>query len=152
MTYRYVDEKRLRIAQIVLLFVAVAWGVDYIITPHSELPPSLLVVEAAAPLPVWGLGFLIFGLMGIAGELWMEFGRHHPVLHTPKVPAICRAENRWWPSFTAHAVLIGLFSAVAMGQALVLVLDWHLWGLRGPVMLGAFAVGNWVFMKRRRDV
>lgn len=152
MTYKYVDSDRLRVAQIVLLSVAVTWGVDYLITPDSAITASLTVVERAMPLPVWGCLFLFFGCMGLLGEVWMEVGRHHPRPHDANIPALRRAENRWWPSYTAHTALLALYAGLGAGYALELFINSHLYGCRAPVLMGAFAVGHWVFMNRRKNV
>jgi hypothetical protein len=151
MTYRFVDEKRLRFAQLVLLALAVVWGFDYFIQP-IEAAVTLTVVEKAAPLPAWGFAFLFFGAMGLIGELWMETGRHHPNPHNPDVRPIWRAENRWWPSFIAHAALLSLYTAVGFGYVLEMATNWHLWGVRSPFAMFSFAVGHWVFMRRRKNV
>lgn len=151
MTYRWVDEKRLRIAQLVLLGVGVSWGIDYLITPDDQIAAALTVVERAFPIYVWGYAFLTFGIIGYLGELWMEIAAHHPALAQPHTPMPFRTENRWWPSFTAHCALLALYAAVGAGYAIELVINHHLYGFRAPVLMWAFAVGHWVFMKRRQN-
>jgi hypothetical protein len=151
MTYRYVDPDRMRWAQIVLLCLAVIWGTDYLITPNWAIAPSLTVVESAFPIPVWGAVFLFGGVMGLVGELWLEIGRNHTPPRRPP-PLLCRAENRWWVSFTAHAGLCSLYTSVGVGYALDLLQSWHVWGCRAPALMFAFAFGHWVFMSRRKDV
>lgn len=149
MTYRYVPEVKLRWGQILLLVLAVAWGLDYLITPDWAITPSLSVVEAALPIPVWGFLFLASGITGLAGELWIELGRHKPPPKRP-IPVLCKAENRWWPSYTAHTILCALYAAVGVGYLLNLVVSWHVWGFRSCLIMWVIAFGHFVFMSRGR--
>lgn len=149
MTYRYISEEKLRWGQIALLVLAILWGIDYLITPHWAIAPALSVIEAALPIPIWGTLFLTFGITGLIGELWLEMGRHKPPPRHP-VPFICRTENRWWPSYTAHALLCALYATVGVGYLLELVVSWHVWGFRACAMMWMIAYGHWVFMARRR--
>lgn len=146
MTYRFVDPDRLRAAQIVLLFLAVVWGLDYLITPDWAIAPAMSVVEQAMPIPVWGAAFLTFGVLGLLGELWMELGRYRPPHHMRAFP-----ESRWWVSYLSHAALLMLYATVGVGYALELVVNSHIWGCRAPLMMWAIAFGHWVFMSRRKN-
>lgn len=150
MTYKYVSERKLRWGQIALLVLACFFGTDYLITPDWAVAPSLSVVEAALPLPVWGWLFLTFGAIGLIGENWIELGRHKPPPQKP-LRGICQAENRWWPSYLAHSMLCAMYATLGLGYALELVTSWHLWGFRAPALMWMIAYGHFVFIGRRRN-
>lgn len=150
MTYKYVSEQKLRYGQIAMLVLAVLFGIDYLITPDWAIGPALSVVEDALPIPVWGFGFLSFGVVGLAGELWIELGRHKPPPRRP-IPVMCRSENRWWPSYIAHSMLCAMYATVGFGYFLNLLLAWHVWGFRACAMMWMIAYGHFVFIGRRRN-
>jgi len=144
--YRWVSDDRLRLAQIALLTLACIWGADYLITQPKG---SLDYVEHVIPLNLCGVLFLFFGVMGIIGELWMELGRSQKA-SLVNIPFICHAQNRWWPSFAAHAGLCALYSALTAGYLAEMFVHWHLWGMRTPAVMFAFAAMHWAFTQRRR--
>ena len=77
----------------VLLAAALVRGLDYMLLPQ-EPPEILSVVEAAAPIWVWGLG-LVVGVL-LAGTGW---------------------PSRFWPgAIVGHAVLAGIYAALAAGM------------------------------------
>lgn len=144
--YQWASDDKLseRRAQVCLLILACIWGADYLMPQPRG---SLSTVEHVVPLQFLGGLFLIFGIMGIIGELWIEVGKaSKPV----KVPIICNAENRWWPSFTAHLALCGVYSALGFGYILEMIVDGHLWGGRAPAVMVAFASVHWVFAQKRK--
>lgn len=153
MTFENVDRDRdrLRITQIVILFLALCWGYDYLATPSGELTKSLTVVEQAAPIWVWGTAFLTFGTVGLLGEVWIEVGRRRPAFEYRRLGAL-RHENRWWPSYTAHSFLCALYVGVGVGYATNLVISQHLWGVRSPALMFSLAAVHWVFVNRRHNV
>lgn len=152
MTFEDVEGDRLRIAQLVILFLlALCWGYDYLATPSGELTKSLTVVEQAAPMWMWGTAFLTFGTVGLLGEVWIEVGRRRPAFEYRRLPPL-RHENRWWLSYTAHSVLCVLYVGVGVGYIANLVISHHLWGMRPPALMFALAAVHWVFVNRRQNV
>lgn len=139
--------ERLRVAQMFLLVLACLWGVDYMMEPPKT---SLYVAERMIiSLPLWGSFFLLFGLVGLLGEWWMEAGRNK----TPSdasVPYICQAENRWWPSFGAHAALCAMYASLGAGCVVEMTINRHWHGMRMVGGMATIAVGHWVFAQRRR--
>lgn len=109
---------------------------------------SLNKLEHVIPLVLCGLLFLSFGVMGIIGELWIEMGRTKPP--SESVPFWCRIENRWWPSFTAHGFLCAVYSALGAGYIVEMIVDTHLWGMRAPAVMFAFAAMHYVFAQKRK--
>lgn len=108
------------------------------------------MVESALPIPVWGFLFLSAGVLGLFGEVWIDLGRHKPAPKKP-IPAMCRAENRWWPSYLAHSMLCSLYATVGFGYLLNLVTGWHVWGFRSCLVMWMIAYGHFVFIGRRRN-
>lgn len=133
MTFEDVEGDRLRIARLVILFLALCWGYDYLATP------------------MWGTAFLTFGTVGLLGEVWIEVGRRRPAFEYRRLPPL-RHENRWWLSYTAHSVLCVLYVGVGVGYIANLVISHHLWGMRSPALMFALAAVHWVFVNRRQNV
>ncbi|AOE44374.1 hypothetical protein SEA_GHOBES_22 [Gordonia phage Ghobes] len=79
--------------QVGLFLAALYRGLDYV-TPPSESPESLSVVEKALALEVWGVVFLVLGVLGLAGLFWV------------KLPLTA----------VAHGFLVGLYLAFAVGS------------------------------------
>lgn len=166
MTYKWVPESHLRFFQIFLQGVAVGWGVDYIITPADKIGSALSVIERAFPLYVWGIFFIAAGSVGLLGELWLEYCRRsdrrrllgHTRRSSDNRPCVkqgrfmARQDVRGWPSYMAHAGLLALYSSLGLGYALNLIVEWHLWGLRAPLLMWALACAHWIYMQRRRSV
>jgi hypothetical protein len=142
-------EHRLRLAQICLLILACIWGADYLLNQPSA---SLDAVEHVLPLHLLGAMFLLFGVMGIIGELWMEIGNKDGDLSWSKMPYICTAENRWWPSFTAHLGLCGIYAGLGFAYIAEMLAGWHLWGGHDPALMFVLAAMHGVFVRRRRHV
>lgn len=166
MTYKWVPESHLKFFQIFLQGVAVGWGVDYIITPAYATGSALSVIERAFPLWVWGLFFITAGLVGLLGELWMEYCRRMERRRllgytrrksdqgccSEKARFMARERVRSWPSYLAHCGLLALYSSLGLGYALNLIVEWHLWGIRAPLLMWALACAHWIYMQRRRSV
>lgn len=135
------------IAQIVILLLACVFGTDYLIRPPTK---GLYIVEQLiGPLQPVGALFLFLGVMGLVGELWMEIGRRKAPPESP-VSYICRAKNRWWPSFTAHVGLCALYGGLTGGCVVEMVGNGHLYGLRIVSITLMFAVWHAFFAQRRR--
>jgi hypothetical protein len=135
------------IAQIVSLILACAYGVDYLIEPPRA---SLYTVEELiGPLPPWGAMFLVFGIMGLIGELWMEVGRKQPPV--PQIPYVCTAKNRWWPSFTAHVVLCAMYAGLAAGSVVEMIVNGHFYGARVVTLMIILTTWHAFFAQRRRN-
>lgn len=150
MTYRYVADRSLQIAQIALLATAVVRGANYLVTPPGS-SFTLWSIEDSAPLWVWGYTFIGFGMLGLLGEAWMGHGkwadgggRH---ARTPSWVA----QRRWIPSNIAHVGLILLYLAVAVSAAIGLFAREPFYGFVAPVELTGFALAHWVFASRRKD-
>lgn len=165
MTYKWIPQGHLRFFQIFLLCVAVGWGIDYLITPPWAIGTALSVIERAFPLWVWGVFFITAGCLGLLGELWMEHCRHVDQMrflgYTRRKEDQCclkqricltREDMRGWPSYLAHSGLLALYAALGLGYAINLVVEWHFWGLRAPMLMWAFAAAHWIYMQRRRSV
>lgn len=135
------------IAQIVVLLLACTLGADYLSNPPID---GLYIVERLiGPLPPWGAVFLFCGVMGLVGELWMEIGRKKSLPQEP-IGYICRARNRWWPSFTAHVILCALYAGLFFGCLAEMAVNSHLYGLRVTSVTLMFAVWHGFFAQRRR--
>lgn len=107
------------------------------------------MIEHVIPLTICGALFLLFGVMGLVGELWMELGRsQRPSLG---IPYVCYSENRWWPSFVAHACLCAIYMALTAGYMMEMVVHWHLWGMRHPAIMFAFAAMHYAFAQKRNQ-
>lgn len=136
MTWRLVRADALQFIQLYLLAAAAIRGIDYLLTPPGS-SAVLNTAEQAAPLWWWATAFITFGLVGLAGEWWMNFGV---------------SPRRWTLSYLAHAALAGLYAAVGVG-ALIDVLERHpLHGFRTPVEWLAIGLAHAVFVRRRERV
>ena len=147
MTFRGVSDEKLRYAQLFLFVLALLFGFDYLATPAGELTKSLTVVEAAFPIPVWGIAFLLFGTLGLLGELWIELGVAYSLKH-PHGPDWLQAGNRWVPTAVSHFALMVLYTGVGVGYVVNLIIAGHLWGARSPALMFLLAYGHLVFMNR----
>jgi len=135
-TWRLVRADALQFVQLYLLAAAVVRGVDYLLTPSGS-SKVLNFVEAAAPLWVWAVAFFAAGLLGLAGEWWMNFGV---------------SSLRWTASYAAHAALAGLYAAVGVGALIDVLERQPLYGFRTPIEWIAIAVAHAMFVKRRERV
>lgn len=136
MTWRLVRADALQAVQLFVLAVAVVRGVDYLLTPSGS-SVLLNTAERAAPLWLWAIAFMTAGAVGLAGEWWMSFGISHA---------------RWVTSFIAHAVLAGLYGAVALGALMDVMEREPFYGLRTPAEWLALAIVHSMFAKRRERV
>lgn len=136
MTWRLVRADALQFVQLFVLAVAVARGLDYLVSPSGS-SALLNTVERAAPLWSWAIAFMAAGAVGLAGEWWMSFGT---------------SQWRWAASFGAHAVLAGLYVSVALGALIDLMEREPLYGFRTPVEWFALAIVHAMFVKRRERV
>ncbi|MDZ7886554.1 MAG: hypothetical protein U5N53_28280 [Mycobacterium sp.] len=136
MTWRLVRADALQFVQLFVLAVAFVRGVDYLLTPRGS-SALLNTLESAAPLWLWATAFMAAGATGLAGEWWMSFGVSHA---------------RWVASFTAHAVLSGLYVSVALGSLIDVLEREPLYGFRTPAEWFALAVVHAMFVKRRERV
>ncbi|WP_367582273.1 hypothetical protein [Tsukamurella tyrosinosolvens] len=93
-------------------------GVDYIL-PGAETAPQLTLVEAAAPMPVWGTLCLLAGVLALVG-FW---GRWR---------AVCIA-GMWLGAAT--------YVTLAAGQWWEVIGHPWLDGIRGPAILTIFGAG-----------
>ena len=148
MVYAWAADDKLseRRAQIFLLIFACICGADYLMDQPRK---SLDAVEHVIPLQLLGGLFLFFGILGIIGELWMEIGyrKEEP---WPKVPYICSAENRWWPSFTAYTGLCAIYMALGFFYLTEMGVSWHLWGGRNPALMFGLGFVHWSFAQKRK--
>lgn len=137
--------------QLVLLVIACNWGVDYMMDPphYSLYIYEQMMDDGPIPLPLWGFLLLSLAILGFIGEVWIQSGNHDD----SRLPAICRSERRWLPSFIAHAGLCSAYLAIGVGCALEQFNNSHLHGLRmtSSVMFG-LALGHAIFAWRRRHV
>jgi len=134
------------IAQIIFLLWACAYGVDYLMEPPKA---SLYTVEELiGPLAPWGAMFLVFGMMGLIGELWLEVGRKESSRR--RILYICRAKNRWWPSFTAHIALCGMYAGLAAGTVAEMIVNGHFYGARVVFLMFVLTTWHGFFAQRRR--
>lgn len=141
MTYRYVSDTGLRVAQFALLLEAVVRGLNYLATPQGS--PALTQMELTAPLWAWGVLFITLGVTGLFGEALMS-GTTAPDGHL--------YNPRAWPSFFAHSALMFTFLACAAASMISVAARTPFYGFVGPYDLFAFAVGHWVFARRRKNV
>lgn len=142
MTYRFVSDGALRIAQIALLLEAVVRGVNYLVTPPASAD-TLTLLEASAPLWVWGWGFILLGGLGVFGEALMSGTSASPgQLYN----------SRAWPSFIAHSALMFLFISLALSAGAGVMQREHLYGFVAPYDLLAFSAGHLMFARRRKHV
>lgn len=161
MTWQWVPDKHLRFYQLFVLTIAVVWGIDYLITPEWAIGTALSVIERAFPLYVWGVFFLSAGLLGFVGEAWLEYCRRLEKTARPWPgrrkrdrigDCLTASENQGWLSYIAHAGLLALYASLGLGYLLNLIVEWHIWGLRAPVLMWGFAAAHWIFMNRRKRV
>lgn len=135
----------LLLLQVGLALQAASRGMDYTLPrPPLPIPPVLTVVEAALPLPVWGVGFLLAAgavMVGLAGGWWMTMVVGHAslfALHVGFSIGMLRAV----PALQWPLVLAGL---VILAPGLLLVLTrWRRanWLRFGGAML-LLGAGGW---------
>lgn len=138
MTYRFVSDTALRVGQFALLIEAVVRGLNYLATPPRS-SDALSQLELSAPLWVWGYTFIVFGVIGLFGEALLS-GTQSNGSYNPRA----------WPSFIAHGALMFLFMAIAVGTAVGIAERQPVYGFVSPYDLLAFAVGHWMFARRRK--
>lgn len=135
-----------RLAQISLFTLACIGGADYLMPQPRG---SLNALEHLLPLRAVGALFLFFGVMGLIGECWIEIGRKtSPGL---RIPYVCSAENRWWPSYVAHFALCTSYLAFTFAYLAEMFVHWHLWGDRYPAFLFSVAVTHGAFAQKRKN-
>lgn len=142
MTYRYVSPIGLRIGQIALLVEAIVRGINYIRVPPAARNPILVnVVEASAPVWVWGTLFITLGVVGLYGEAWLSGTETSPGQYNPRA----------WPSFIAHSALMCAYIGIALGATLLVARQHPGYGWLDPYDLYGLALANWIFARLRRD-
>ncbi|QFP94820.1 hypothetical protein SEA_MARSHAWN_34 [Mycobacterium phage Marshawn] len=142
MTYRFVRDSSLRIVQLGLLTEAVVRGFNYIRTPLAETSVVYDAAQETAPLAVWGSLFLAFGLLGLAGELWMQHrGRRGTTLEWSHLA---------WPSFVSHIGLMALFAAFAISAFVGVLTRSPVYGFVTPYDFVVFMLVHWAFARRRK--
>jgi hypothetical protein len=103
----------------VVPLVLICTGADYLLP--GEIPPSLTVVEAAAPLEAWGALCLLAGLLMLGGF------------------------RMRWPRITIAGGWLGgaVLLTLAVGQLVAVAA--HPWwdGMRTPVITAAVGVASW---------
>lgn len=140
MTYRFVREISLAILQGLVLTEAVVRGLNYMATP-ALATPAYSQLELSAPLYVWGIIWIGFGVLGIFGEAFMS-GTTAPVGH--------EYNPRAWPSFLAHSGLAVLFFATSL-SALVGVMEREpLYGFVVPFDLVVLGFVHLILARRRK--
>lgn len=132
--YHYPSAVMLRTVQLYLLLAACVRGIDYMARPPSSVT-ALYYIESSAPLLTWGAIFLGCGVLGLAGEAWLQWGK---------------ADFRWIPSWMAHSGLVCLYTAFSI-SVLISVLNQG-WGISGPFEWLGYAIANLVFVGRRKHV
>lgn len=130
-------------SQIVSLVFACAWGMEYLMQPPKR---TLYPAEAGIPLTLFGTLLLLFGILGLLGEIWKAIGYSKPP--TPDAPYICRAEDRSWPSFVAHASLCAIYAGFFAGCFYDMVANTHLYGIRVLVAMLLLTIGHGWFAQR----
>lgn len=140
------DAAWLKAAQIVFLILACGAGADYLMQPPKS---SLYIVETFIPRAPFGMIFLVLGIMGLIGEWWKELGRSKPPTEA-SVRWICQSDNRWWPSFTAHAALCAIYVGIFFGCVTEQIVNHHPYGIRVGLAMLALGTGHWAFAQRSR--
>jgi hypothetical protein len=138
-----------RHVQLGVFVIAIAFGLDYLATPVGTSGALTAIEQGVVPLWCWGATITAAGIVGLLVE-WRILGDDHPILVT---------DTRWrwgWATNTAHAVLCGLFAALA-GSSLWDVVErglqqgtWYGW--RTGLLWGGYAALNWAFVPRTRGI
>lgn len=116
--------------QICVLFAAIARGLDYLIPPGPSTN-VLSTVEKAAPMGVWGLLFVVGGVVGLVGL---------------KV-------DRWPLAGIGHVILLACYSSFAVGAMVDVLHHGGFEGWRTPLdWLLVFAVIHWGYTDASLDV
>lgn len=139
MTYKFVSDTALRVGQFALLIEAVVRGLNYLVTPPRS-SDALSQLEQSAPLWIWGYIFIVLGVLGLFGEALLS-GTDSNGSYNPRA----------WPSFLAHGALMFLFAAIAVGTIVGIAQREPFYGFVAPYDLMAFAIGHWIFARRRKN-
>lgn len=136
MTYRYVKSNALRLGQFVLLGEAVVRGISYMVTPPGVVI-TMDAAEQSLPIVVWGIIFVLFGLLGLVCESWIAYRKN--------------VSERWYQGpDIAHAVLGIMFLVLMFSSADGVISRSPFYGFYSPYDMFLFAVGHWVFASRTR--
>lgn len=141
MTYRFVSDSALRVVQVGILTEAVVRGLNYIATPSQELSLLYDAADKSMPLWCWGLIFILFGVTGLLGELWMSTNG-----------TSVQWSHRAWPSYLAHTGLMVLFGAFAFSAAAGVIARDGFYGFVTPYDFLFFAIAHWAYARRRKHV
>ncbi|MCV7226042.1 hypothetical protein [Mycolicibacterium komossense] len=141
MTWRQIDPRSWRRAQLVTFLIAVVWGADYWFTPSGS-SALLTTLEGAMPLPVWGSLLIGAGAAGFVAEIALG--------DEPLFPTAQRA--RWgWVTNAAHTILFGVYFALASSSLVDVITkdgDGGTYGWRTPALWFGFAWLNAQFVRR----
>ncbi|AYR01199.1 hypothetical protein SEA_SCARLETT_32 [Mycobacterium phage Scarlett] len=140
MTYRFVPNFALRLVQQALLVEAIVRGCNYISTPDAA-SALYTEVEQSAPLAVWGTAFILCGVVGLAGELWMNYNG-----------TSIASQHRAWPPLIAHVGCMVLFGAFAISSLIGVLSREPIYGYVTPYDFAFFALGHWAYARRRKHV
>ncbi len=124
--------------QLYLLVAAVVRGTNYLIAP--PLPPEANPLKWFDPdgLPdVWGWMFVLFGLLGLAGEWWYRRGT---------------STRRWMLSWLAFVWLMAGYLMVGILTLIGVFLRSPIYGFAVPADLIVVAVACAVCAQRRNQV
>lgn len=139
MTWRRVaaSPRSVRNIQFGLLLACGLWGLDYALPP-TEPGAVLSVVEQKALLPLWAWGVIMTSFSVIGGVCELLLNRD------PR-----RWRHLWIGSFAAHAVFAAIFTMLAAGSLVGVVLTNEGWyGFRTPVLWALVAGINSAFARR----
>lgn len=123
------------VGQVYLLLAAVVRGVNYLVMP--VLPPeanALSWLDPDGTPEVWGIGFVMIGVTGLAGELWYRKG--------------C-SPRRWVLSWLAYVWLMAGYVMVSLFTMVGAFLRSPFFGFAVPADLLTVAVACAVCASRR---
>lgn len=104
-------------AMLLSVIIAISQGLDYIARP-PETAPTLSIVERAVALDFWGIIFLTFAGLALAGGLF----------------------SLWPAAILGHGVLAFNYLAISLGIAWSLIDDWQGYGWNTGVIYLSFAI------------
>lgn len=137
MTYRFVKESSLslRLLQIWILCAAIIRGLCLIQEPDDSII-HLGWPSAIQPTWLWGGLVMLLGIIGLVGEVWMEWGK---------------SPYRWFLSLTAHSALTGAYIVFGI-SALNYVIQSHHGTYAMAFEIFGYGLCHWLFANRSKNV